>query len=354
MVEVKRTLVKSPPELWQVVDDRELMGRTSAELFGSHAIEVVEREPGKRLAWRVSDAPEARVELGLAEKDWGTQVAIRVGERGGSGQSASAVLERLLDQLGSDQRRPLRAPERGSGSGEAAPHDQDEEGAAGGIEATLQGAVRDATDRAAASPERRPVARLEEMTAKLERRSLERLAELTRCRASEQIEGAIRAAEERLDRAGERLRSEAEEAHRRARARIEEAERGSSRNERQRELALAQRERDKSVQVAEQRLAKQAAEIFARLEREVGRLQERARRIVAAAASKEVERRVQSSVESALRDIEERLTATMRGGVGGGMTRRADTGARRPATERSARRPEPASSAGGRRLPTTP
>jgi predicted transcriptional regulator len=135
-------------------------------------------------------------------------------------------------------------------------------------------------------------------------------------------------------------RSEAEEAHRRARARIEEAERGSSRNEGQRELALAQRERDKSVQVAEQRLAKQAAEIFACLEREVGRLQERARRIVAAAASKELERRVQGSVESALREIEERLTATMRGGVGGGIARRADTGARRPATERSARRPE--------------
>jgi Serine hydrolase len=58
------------------------------------------------------------------------------------------------------------------------------------------------------------------------------------------------------------------------------------------------------------------------------------------AASKELERRVQGSVESALGEIEERLSATMRGGVGGGMARRADTGARRPATERSALRPE--------------
>jgi hypothetical protein len=351
MVEVKRTLVKSPPELWQVVDDRELMGRTSAQLFGSHAIEVVEREPGKRLAWRVSDAPEARVELGLAEKDWGTQVAIRVGERGGDGQSAGLVLERLLDQLGSDQRRPFSAPERDSGSGEAAPHDQAEEGAAGGIDDGQAAAA--ASDAASVDSRRRTETTV---NAALEpgRRSLERLAELIRWRASEQIEVAIRAAEERLARAWERLRSEAEGAHRRARARIEEAERGLSRNESQRELALARRERDKRIQVAEQRLARQAAEILARLEREVGRLQERARRIVAAAASKELERRVQSSVESALRDIEERLTATMRGDVVGGMARRADTGARRPATERSALRPEPAPRAGGQRLPTTP
>jgi hypothetical protein len=419
MVEAKRTLVKSPPELWEIVDDRKLMGRTSAELFGSNAIEVEEREPGKRLAWRVSDSPEARVELALAEKDWGTQVAIRVGERGGGEEPAGAVLERLLDELGSDHRRPFAAPESGSGSGERAgrlgrdpgesasrsPDRADGEGAASGIEdgieATIQVAVRSATERVAASVERRLVAMLEEKAAELERRladgqaaaevsdiasvsarrwtgtvvnalepdhqSLDELSELTVSRASERIEEAIQAAEKRLAGAGERLRSEAEEAHRGERARIEEARRELRRDGRQRELALAQQERDRRIQAAERQLAKQAVEVFARLEREVGRLQERARRMVVAAARKEMDRRMHRSAESALRDIEEKLTAAVRGGVAVGMARQAEAVARRHAAERSAPRPEAAPLPGGergqavsapahldaRRLPTT-
>ena len=63
MLEAKRTLVKSLPELWEIVDDREFMGGLSVELFGSDAIEVMERRSGKRLAWRVADRPEDRVEL---------------------------------------------------------------------------------------------------------------------------------------------------------------------------------------------------------------------------------------------------------------------------------------------------
>jgi hypothetical protein len=271
-----------------------------------------------------------------------------------------------------------------------------------GIEATIQGAVRSATDRAAASAERR-LAMLDERTAELERRladreaaatishveatnarrrtettvnndlepghqSLEELSELTMHRASEQIEEAIQAAEKRLARAGERLRSEAEEAHRRGLARIEEARRELPRDERQRELALAQQERDRRIQAAERQLAKQAVEVFARLEREVGRLQERARRMVVAAARKEMDRRMHRSAESALRDIEEKLTAAVRGGVAVGMARQAEAVARRHAAERSAPRPEAAPLPGGergqavsapahldaRRLPTTP
>jgi hypothetical protein len=401
MVEVERTLVKSPPELWEIVDNLELIRRLSAELFGSDAIEVVEREPGKRLAWQVSDSPEARGELALAEKGWGTQVAIRVGEHSGGGEEiAGAVLELLLDELGSARRRPVAAPHWMSDSGEAAARGGNREGAIRGIEdrieTTIEGATRSAPDRTAAPAERgrvgrfvekaagpvRPLAdgqaeaersdieplnarrqareadelpgealrraeellqeaaRALEMATKrlprserrselklvraevsvnnaLERggRSLDQLSDLIARRASEQIEKAVQSTDERLAELRERLRLETEEAHRGARERIEEAGRRASDNQQQRELTLARRERDRRIQVAERRLVRQAAAILTHLEREVGRRQERARRVAAAAAGKEVDRRVGRTVTLALRDIEATLTATIRTGI---------------------------------------
>lgn len=108
---IERTLVKSPPELWELVDDPELMGRWSAELTGASGVaevDVVEREPGQRLVW---DAPggggDARVELLLAEKGWGTNVSIRITGPGAQDGEAGPVLKRLLDELGSPQRRPF-------------------------------------------------------------------------------------------------------------------------------------------------------------------------------------------------------------------------------------------------------
>ena len=78
--------------------------------------------------------------------------------------------------------------------------------------------------------------------------------------------------------------------------------------------------------------------IFARLEREAGRLQEKARRAAAAGAAKEVDRRVERSVESALRDIEGKLIANVRGGAAEKM-RGIETGGP-PVAERSAFQPE--------------
>jgi hypothetical protein len=358
MLEAKRTLVKSPPELWKIVDDRELMGRLSAELFGSHAIEVVERRPGERLSWRVAGLSEARVELGLAEMGWGTQVAIRVGEHTGRDEGAGgAVLERLLDQLGSAQ-RPLSAWESASAVG----GEDGERAIDGGIEANVKERDRSVSDRASASAERRPVGGFEEDAARwepwdvdrqavadapkiesvkprsrarvAERReqeeveqatartegegggqSLEELSELIMRRASEQTDRARRAADHRLAEARERLRSEAEEADRRARERIEEGERGLSGDERQREMSLARQERGRRIRAAERQLARQASEIFARLEREAGRLHERARRAAAAGAANEVGRRVERSVDAALRELEGKLIASARRGV---------------------------------------
>jgi hypothetical protein len=107
-------------------------------------------------------------------------------------------------------------------------------------------------------------------------------------------------------------------------------------DERQRHAALARAERDRRIRAAERRLARQATEIFARLEREAGRLQERARRTAAAGAAREVDRRVERSMESALRDIEDKLIASVRGDVAETMMWGAETAARKPVTQRSA------------------
>jgi len=104
----ERTLVKSPPELWGLVDDVDLMRRWAAEICGGLAngsLEVAESEPEERLVWRCGDGP--RLELTMAEKGWGTNVTIEA-ECGAAGAAgAAAVLESLLDELGSPTKRPF-------------------------------------------------------------------------------------------------------------------------------------------------------------------------------------------------------------------------------------------------------
>jgi hypothetical protein len=103
---IERTLVKSPPELWELVDDRDLMRRWSAALTGASGdVNVLEREPGERLAWEAAGA-DARVELILAEKGWGTNVSIELAGDG-VGDDADSTLDGLVDELGSPQRQPF-------------------------------------------------------------------------------------------------------------------------------------------------------------------------------------------------------------------------------------------------------
>ena len=40
MAHAERTLIQSPPELWELVDDDELMRRWSAELLGAQGAEI--------------------------------------------------------------------------------------------------------------------------------------------------------------------------------------------------------------------------------------------------------------------------------------------------------------------------
>src|SRR5690242_21904614 len=77
----KRTLVKSPPELWELADDVARMEAWMAGLVGTAepvAVQVVDREPERVLAWSTpgNGCGSARIALELAEKGFGTSVSI--------------------------------------------------------------------------------------------------------------------------------------------------------------------------------------------------------------------------------------------------------------------------------------
>jgi hypothetical protein len=62
-LEAQRTLVKSPPELWGLVDQPERMEGLMSALLGEAAeIEVVKRDPEQFLAWKGAVEDETALE----------------------------------------------------------------------------------------------------------------------------------------------------------------------------------------------------------------------------------------------------------------------------------------------------
>ena len=105
---IKRTLVKSAPELWELADDVARMEAWTAGLMGSAEpvpVEVTHRRPERLLAWRSREQGGTRIAIELAEKGFGTAVSITA--RNVAPATADATLERLLDELGSPERRPF-------------------------------------------------------------------------------------------------------------------------------------------------------------------------------------------------------------------------------------------------------
>jgi hypothetical protein len=101
-----RTLVKSKPELWQLLSSEELMRRCAAEVVPGNGtdLEVLARDPEERLAWRSGNA---RIEVELESKGFGTQVSLAATSE--AEQLEEGALERILDELGEAQRRPFSA-----------------------------------------------------------------------------------------------------------------------------------------------------------------------------------------------------------------------------------------------------
>jgi hypothetical protein len=102
-------LVKSPPELWELVDEPERMQGLMSALLGEAAeIEVVERDPEQFLAWEGAVADEkALIEVELQEKGWGTNVTLRATRDDGS-HRLDDWLEAVLDELAEPEKRPFQ------------------------------------------------------------------------------------------------------------------------------------------------------------------------------------------------------------------------------------------------------
>ncbi len=102
METAKRTLIKSPPEVWEMVNDEDRARAWISELTGLESeIEAAESKPERLMVWRSHD-DDAELEFSLSEKGWGTNVSVRARPEG-----SPAVLENVLDELAATEVQPF-------------------------------------------------------------------------------------------------------------------------------------------------------------------------------------------------------------------------------------------------------
>jgi hypothetical protein len=108
MKSASRTLVKSPPELWELIDQPGRMQGLMCGLVGrATEVTVNERTPESHLRWEASaDGADAWIEVKLAEKGWGTNVSLRA-ENHAEPTKLEAWLDAVLDELATPQKRPF-------------------------------------------------------------------------------------------------------------------------------------------------------------------------------------------------------------------------------------------------------
>lgn len=108
MESASRTLVKSPPELWELLDEPDRMQGLMSSLLGRAAeIKVYERKDGSNLGWEAAgDGDKAWIEVEIAEKGWGTNVKVTA-ENGGDGTKLEGWLEAVMDELATPSKRPF-------------------------------------------------------------------------------------------------------------------------------------------------------------------------------------------------------------------------------------------------------
>jgi hypothetical protein len=108
MQSASRTLVKSPPELWQLIDQPERMQGLMCALIGRATdVTVNERKPESVLRWEASeDGADAWIEVELAEKGWGTNVKLKA-ENGDEPTKLEGWLDAVLEELATPQKRPF-------------------------------------------------------------------------------------------------------------------------------------------------------------------------------------------------------------------------------------------------------
>ena len=105
MKTASRTLVKSPPEVWEQLDHPGRMQGLMSALVGRAAeVTVYEREEESKLAWRASD--DAWIEVEIAEKGWGTNVSVTA-ENGSEPTKLEGWLDAVIDELATPTKRPF-------------------------------------------------------------------------------------------------------------------------------------------------------------------------------------------------------------------------------------------------------
>lgn len=113
MKTASRTLVKSPPEVWERLDHPERMQGLMSALVGHTAeIHVYEREEESKLAWKADDA---WIKVEIAEKGWGTNVSVSA-ENGKAPTMLEGWLDAVLDELATPTKRPFQGMTEGQES----------------------------------------------------------------------------------------------------------------------------------------------------------------------------------------------------------------------------------------------
>jgi hypothetical protein len=106
MKSASRTLVKSPPEVWEQLDHPGRMQGLMSALVG-HATEVsvTEREEESTLAWKaIPDDAWIKVEIG--EKGWGTNVSVTA-ENSSEPTKLEGWLDAVIEELATPTKRPF-------------------------------------------------------------------------------------------------------------------------------------------------------------------------------------------------------------------------------------------------------
>lgn len=109
MASTSKTLVKSSPELWELIDQPERMQGLMSSLTG-HATEVnvYEREPETYLGWEAADDGEQNwIEIELNEKGWGTQVKLTASCKR-EPHRLEGWLDAVMEELAVPEKRPFR------------------------------------------------------------------------------------------------------------------------------------------------------------------------------------------------------------------------------------------------------
>ncbi len=108
MKSASRTLVKSQPELWELIDQpRQMQGLMCALLGRATEVTVNERHPESILCWEAAGEGEhAWIKVELAAKGWGTHVEVSA-ENPTEAIRLEGWLDAVLDELATPEKRPF-------------------------------------------------------------------------------------------------------------------------------------------------------------------------------------------------------------------------------------------------------